>query len=678
MRLTVGKSQGFVIQGTGRELRVVAELPGASYREMEGVVRLPVNLSSWKTLRNVDFQDMCVKAEQHMLKLKHEYRSRRAQIRRATRRFKTTGDTDIPVPLKSIPMEHQVRAFGFCSSLPESALLMDMGTGKTLVAIAIAGARFLELEQLRVLVICPRAVKPVWPKELRKHAGYEYSVAVDEIPEGEGAQFWVTNYDRVKRELRRMIKWKPHLIILDESHRIKNRKAARTKAVLSLKSPFKLIMSGSPIGKCITEIWSQYKFLNPSVFGSFSEFKDNYLKMGGYMGYVVVGYKNQDEYADKLHSISFRVTKDECLDLPPLTYQRLYVESDRETRRIYKELELDFYTEVNGDEVTVDREITKQMKLRQVTGGLVKNDDDTLSHVSRIKLDALGEFLEDRRDDKTVIYFSFTHEIELVKTLCKKLKIKFISLQGSTPESDRSQFETRFQDDPSIEVALIQIQTGAEGMTLTAANVSLFYSPTFSFILYLQARDRINRIGQLRPMTIVFLIVEKTIDEWVVDVLECNRQLVDTFLEHKRTYSVGDTKMATKKPAAKAAPAKTTKKVEAAPAVEGFRAADLAAERNIEPAELRKQLRAIGATKPGAGWVWPSAEHKDVAKIRKELDAHVKALAAAPAKEKTKVAPAAETKKAPAKTASKKAAETVAAEEAAPKKTTRRVTKKAE
>ncbi len=128
------------------------------------------------------------------------------------------------------------------------------------------------------------------------------------------------------------------MIILDESHKIKNRKASRTKAITALKSEFKLLMSGSPLGKCISEAWAQINFLTPSVFGSFSQFKERYLKMGGYMGYKVVGYRNEDEFAEKLHSLAFRVTKDECMDLPPMTFQKLYVESDKRTRQIYQEI----------------------------------------------------------------------------------------------------------------------------------------------------------------------------------------------------------------------------------------------------------------------------------------------------------------------------------------------------
>lgn len=633
MILSTGKSRGFVIEGTPNELREACYLPGAVYRRKEGVVRLPESIASWKVLRDIEFDYVDDSASDALESLKASHRAYRRQVRTAERRFKLTGETDIPVPLKTIPFEHQVRAFGFCSSIDCSALFMDQGTGKTLVAIAIMAIRAKEREVNKVLVICPKAVKPVWPREISKHTDLEYSLGVDKPPASGDLEVWVTNYDRVNREKRRIAKWKPDMIILDESHKIKNRKATRTKACLFLGggTRFKLILTGTPIGKCISESWSQIKFLNPSIFGSnFSLFKDRYLKMGGYMGYKVVGYQNYEEFTEKLHSLSFRVTKDECLDLPSLTYQRLYITPDSKTKKFYQEMENQLYFELDDEEVSVDREVTKQMKLRQMSGGSVKADSENIVHISNQKISTLKEFMEDRVDDKTVVFFSFTQEIKMAESMCGELGIKYLTLSGSTPESERQVFEDRFQQDPSVSAALIQIQTGAEGITLTAANVAIFYSPAFSYIGYTQARDRINRIGQLRPMTILFLIMEKTMDERVVDVLECNGQLTKDVLETKRNYQIGDNMMA-----------KTT---------EGYKAVDVAAEVGISPADLRKHLRALKIEKPEEGWVW--ANKTKAAPIVKQVKARIAELAKGdkPTKDEKK-APA---KKAPAKKAAKK------------------------
>lgn len=631
MILTTGKRKGFVIEGTRTELRMASNLPGASFRRKEGVVRLPENLASWKALRDYEFDIVDDSAEDKLEALKTSYREHRRKIKNAERKFKLTGETDIPVPLTTVPFEHQVRAFGFCSALDSAALLMDQGTGKTLVAIAIMMWRAREQGITRLLIVCPKAVKPVWPKEFAKHTDANPVYGIDKPPEGEGDfQVWITNYDRLKREQKRIAKWKPEMMILDESHRVKNKKAARTKAAIFIgsKVKYKLILSGTAIGKCITEIWSQFKFLHNSIFGTnYTQFKERYLKMGGYMGYKVVGYQNYEEFVDKMHSISFRVTKDECLDLPPVTYQHLYIPPDARTKKFYKQMEEKLYFEIDEDEVSVDREATKQMKLRQMSGGTVKSDEGDILHISNQKLATLKEFMEERVDDKTVIFFSFTQEIVLAEKMCKELGIKSLTLQGSTPDSEREVFEDRFQEDKSIGAALIQIATGAEGMTLHAANVAIFYSPAFSYIGYSQAKDRINRIGQLRKMTILFLIMEKTVDERVVSVLECNRQLTDDIFEKRRNYTIGDKTMAKE--------------------VKGIKASQVAGDLGISAADLRKHLRALKIEKPEAGWVWPNKTAANA--VIKQVKARIADLAKAPAKADKPAKEKASSKKTPAK-----------------------------
>lgn len=631
MILTTGVKRGFIIEGNSRELAFVSSLPGASMRRSEGIVRMPENLASWKALRSLEFDDICDSATNKMEALKTAYRSHRRSVRNAERRFKLTGKTDIPVPLLTVPFEHQVRAFGFASSIDQCALLMEQGTGKTLVAIAVAVKRALDNQITKLLVVCPKAVKPVWPKEINKHTDYECTVSIDSPPKGPGLQVWVTNYDRLKREMRRIKKWGPDMIISDESHRIKNRKAARTKALITIgaKVTYKMVLTGTAIGKCISEAWSQYKFLNPDVFGSnYTNFKEDYLKMGGYMGYSVVGYKNYDTFTDKLHSIAFRVTKDECLDLPPVTYQRLYVEPDSKTRKLYKQMEEELYLELEDDEVTADREVTKQMKLRQMSGGSVKTDSESIAHISDCKMSTLKEYMEDRVNDKTVIFFSFTQEIKQAQKMLKGLGINTLTLSGATPDKEREVFETRFQEDKSIGAALIQVQTGAEGLTLTAANVAIFFSPSFSYISFSQAKDRINRIGQTRAMTILFIILEETMDERVVDVLESNGQLTKKTFETSRNYHLGDTKMAKAATEAK------------------YTAKTLAEDLGITPADLRKHLRALKIEKPEGGWNWNTK--KDADAIAKQVKARLADLASKPAKEPKAKAPA---KKAPAKKA---------------------------
>lgn len=626
MLLRTGRKKGFVVEGDEFSKEVV-NLPGSSFLRREGVIRIPENQLSAESLSKLEFEYVTPEARRRLKALLDQRRARRRKIRFAESRFKRGSQVNLDVPIKTTPMDHQVRAFGFSTHLDNSALFMDQGTGKTLVAIGIAGKRFKDGLVKRLLVVCPKSVKPVWPRELRKHAAFRWNHSLDRPPRrGIGLEVMVTNYDRVQTLLKTINKWKPQMVILDESHKIKNRKARRSKAVHKIKTTFRLLLSGTPFSKCISEVWSQFKFLDPNIFGSnYSYFKEKYLRMGGYMGYKVVGVKNEEEFTSKLHSVCFRVLKEECLDLPPLTVQNLYVTPSAKTMKVYEELNLHLYTETEDGEITVPSEAVKQMKLRQVVGGQVRVTKDQVARISDDKVAALREFMEDRHSKKTLIFFSFTHEIDSVAEMCKKLKLSYTVLDGRT--KDRDKWEENFQKS-SVEVGLIQVDTGGEGITLTAADVTIFYSPSFNYTSVSQARDRIYRIGQKKSCLIIFMVVEKTVDEEVVSVLESNRQLVDKYLNQARNYSNVRNQDMSK-----------------------YTVKELAASLKITPAEARKALRGSGVKKPEEGWNWESK------KAAAEVEKAVAAYLANSSKKEGKKAKKGEEEKAPAKKASKKPAQ---------------------
>lgn len=567
---------------------------------------MPESVASWKHLIE---QDLEVNAGAR-LKLKeigNTYRAQRRRVLRAQRRFKTTGETDIPVPLKSCPYDHQTRAFGFASSLDGSGCFADQGTGKTLIAIAVAGKHYLDGTLERVLVVTPKTVKQVWPAQLLEHADYPWMASVGKNPPiAQGCQFWIVSYDQVKGLAKYIKKWKPGLVIWDESHRLKNPKTTRYKSNRDATNrvPLRLLLSGTPIGKCISEAWSQYQLIDKTVFGTYNSFKSRYLKMGGFMGHSVVGYNNLEEFYEKFHSKSFRVTKEECLDLPPISYQNIYVEAGSKARKQYDDFASKLWMETKEGEVTSPGAAVTAMKLRQIAGGSIKTDEGVVAQLNDAKLAAFRDFMEDRLDRKTVVFFSFTHEIRNAETALNKMGIHTMVLDGSS--KDRSTFETRFQNYPGPCVALIQVQTGAEGLTLHAADYALYYSPSYSFIWYSQSRDRIYRIGQLKNVTIGFLIVLDTVDEDVVAVLQSNGQLVKTTLEDNRNYRLEKIDMAK------------------APAT-GYTAALMAESLGIETKDLRMHLRALKVDKPEAGWVWP--KKGDAKDIEKAVANRIKELA---------------------------------------------------
>jgi len=700
--LDIDKRGNFQLYFSQEHEQLLHSLPTCRYRPGSQSMSLQPQVEVWKSLKphvESGLVETSQEADEVMSRLKEAYLDHRIRIKSAAIQFKGETVDYIPVPLKSTPYVHQVRAFGFASRVDASALLMEQGTGKTLVAIAVAAQRFLWGQVKRVLIVCPKSVIPVWPKELRKHLSLEYkwdrvpktAKTALRVPTSEGLEFLIINYDKLKGRFKEIKKWKPDMVILDESHRIGSKKSNRSRQCHKLgdDAVFKLILTGTVLGQSLVSAWSQYRFINPNVFGhSFGNFKEQYCKMGGFQGYQIVGYKNLDEFSEKLHSVAFRTTKKECLDLPEETSQNLYCEPSAETKRIYQELDLDFSTTIEGEEVDVELAITKLMKLRQIVGGLVKHDDGRLLSVSREKLSMLEELLVDKNwDNKLVIAVSFTHEVELISELCDKLKLGYITLTGKTSEDERFSIEDRFRKDSSCDILLLQVDTGGEGLDFTPADMMVFYSPTFSFIKVSQVKARIHRIGQDKPVTYLFFVMEGTVDEDIVSFLEEHGDLTELILEKLRPYKLtsGETmnddrelkqalkkisneieskglnkspkpsrkkkmtktkekvekKTPAKKTAAKKVPAKKTEKTPATKA--GYTAGMMAEELGIAPADLRKHLRSSGAEKPEGGWKWNSKKAaSETLKLVKEAmkgstkSKPAKEKASKPAKEKAK------------------------------------------
>lgn len=633
------------------DFRETAEnLPTSRYRPGIDIMSIQPLIEVWRQLR--PFLDsgtitMTSSAEHLMQRLAVSYRTRRRQIRSAELNFKHefTGST-IP-GMKTVPMEHQVRAWGFASTINAAALLMEQGTAKTYVAIALIYHRMIHNNVKRVLIVTPKCVLPVWPKELAKHADFEYTV--DRVPKssktairiefGSGIQILMINYDKMTGRKKELIKWKPDMVILDESHRIKNRQAKRSKAchLIGREVQYKLILTGTLLGQRLVDAYSQYLFLDSNVFGrDWKKFEEKHLNMGGYMGYEIKGYKDIDLFAKELHSVAFRCTKKECLDLPEQVDENLYIEPDAKTRYAYSTLTKDLMLEIDEKEISVDLIITLMGKLRQITGGIVRADDNTFAVVSRRKLNVLEEFILNHSfDKKMIIVCSFTHEIEMIKDMLFRKNKGFLVLNGQTPEYERENIEKLFTEDFSVDILIMQVDTGGEGLDFTTADTMVFYSPTFSMIKYYQVKSRIHRIGQTNSVTYYHLLMEGTIDEDILEFIQEYGDITSQILDEKKGYNMEsklekvlndiEKDIEKRKPKPKREETTMVKKKADASSSEakpGYTATDMAAELGIEPPTLRAALRAINAQKPGKSWAWDTA--KSAAGLKKEIQEYLK------------------------------------------------------
>jgi len=445
----------------------------------------------------------------------------------------------------------QGKGFGF---------LFEMGCGKTLTAIATAGAAYQMGAISTVLIVAPTSVCSVWPKEFDDYADFKYKVNVllgdkkKRLQELEALKSFpfkalkvaVINYESTWREgiFEALLDWKPDMIIADESQRIKTHDAQQSKALHRLGdvAKYKLILSGTPVQNNAIDIFSQYRFLDPTVFGlNFYTFRSRYAIMGGFNQRQIIGYKDLDKLIKKEHSIAYRVTKEEALDLPEQTFLTRYISLEGKAKTLYDQIKRDSFAELeNGGQITATTVLTKLLRLQQFTGGFIQTDGGNKPElVFKGKLDALEDILDDYVVDagkKLVIFCLFRPEIDLIQNLLEKKKIRYCSIYGDIKIDDRGDIVKDFQTNPETKVFLAQIDTAGLGITLTAADTCVYYSVNFNYAAYSQSLARIHRIGQRNTCTYIHLVVEKTIDNTVLKALAKKEDLAKTVVDDWKSY----------------------------------------------------------------------------------------------------------------------------------------------
>ena len=442
-------------------------------------------------------------------------------------------------------------------------LLFEMGCGKTLTAIAIAGAGYQMGKVERLLIVAPTSVVAVWPKELQEYAKFKYTCKtllgekkqrIKQINDllkfpFKALKVAVINYESTWRPeiLEKLKEFDADMVIADESQRIKTYDAAQSKAMHELgdQARYKLILSGTPVQTAAIDIWSQYRFLDKTVFGdNFFKFRGRYAIMGGYGNKKIVGYKDLEGLIKKEHSIAFRVTKDEALDLPEQTFETRKIQFNQKEKNLYERIKKDSYAELDGGgHITATTVLTRLLRLQQLAGGfLVQDDAQKPQLVSRAKLDALGDIIEDYvigSGKKLVIFARFIAEVKAIMELASKVlpkELKQVAIYGDIKKEDRGDIVKQFQEDPKTVLFIGQIDTAGTGITLTAADTCVYYSKNFNYATYSQSLSRIHRIGQRNCCTYIDLEIEGTIDELISKALSRKEDMAKTVVDNWRDF----------------------------------------------------------------------------------------------------------------------------------------------
>lgn len=445
-----------------------------------------------------------------------------------------------PLPFETplTPWDHQLEAFWFAHGRPATLFHMGMGTGKTRVAIDLIRAwrcRF-------VLVACPRSVMPAWAKQARLNWPDGVEVVILDagsvkarLAAAREAQrrsqrcpvILVINYEALWREpfgawaLRAGF----DLVVADECHRIKSpgsRVSVYFKA-LGARVPRRLGLSGTPLAQGPLDAYAQFRFLDPSIFGtSYLLFCRRYAVMGGYENREVVGYVNMGDFASRLARITYTCSRDVLNLLPPVHIERTF-RLEGEALRVYRDLKKDFVAEVAAGIVTAANALPRLLRLQQITSGFLPVGD-AIERLHSGKEELLGELLGDLDADEPVVVFCrFREDLAAVHRAAERAGRTSRELSGSRDELAAWQ-------GGEATVLAVQVQAGSEGVDFTRAAYAVFWSLSFSLAQYKQALARTHRPGQTRACTFVHLICEGSVDRRVYKALHDNQEVIDAIL----------------------------------------------------------------------------------------------------------------------------------------------------
>lgn len=428
---------------------------------------------------------------------------------------------DVPSPIKRDytwtgkhkPFAHQRETASFLTLHKRAFCFNEQGTGKTASVIWAADYLMKIGKVRRVLVICPLSImKPAWQLDLFKFAMHRScSIAHGDAKQrnkiiNSGSDFVIINFDGVAVVKEAIEKGGFDLIVVDEASAYKNAQTARWKTLrdIAANTEWLWMLTGTPAAQSPLDAFGLAKMCNPDNTPKyFGQFRDQVM-------YKVTQYKwaPKDTAQETVHKVlqpAIRFEKNQCLDLPDLTYVEREAPLTPQQIKYYRLLKKQMTMSAAGESITSVNAATNLNKLLQISGGAVYSDTrEVVEFDVSNRLQAVLEVIEES-SHKVLVFVPFTHTIELLRAYLEKHKISCDVINGKVNLNKRSEIVKQFQEQPNPHVLIIQPQAASHGLTLTEANTIIWYAPVTSVETYLQANARINRPGQKNPMTIVHI-----------------------------------------------------------------------------------------------------------------------------------------------------------------------------
>ena len=452
---------------------------------------------------------------------------------------------------KTKPYAHQMTALEKSWNKETYAYFMEMGTGKTKVLIDNLAMLYDKGKVNGALIIAPKGVVGTWynnelPTHLPSHIANVTTLWQSNITKKqrekletlfeveESLHILIMNVEAFSTTkgmdfANKFLSCHETLMAIDESTTIKTPSAKRTKNILKLakNSKYRRIMTGSPVTKNPLDLYTQCDFLSPWLldFASYYSFRNRYaqmktLHMNGRQIQIVNGFKNLGELSDKLKGFSYRVLKEDCLDLPDKIFIKRQIQLTPDQRKLYEQMKKEAMAILKGKQSTTVNTLTQLMRLQQIACGHFTADDGATQPIANNRITELMDVLEEM-EGKAIIWAHYQYDItEIIKAVTKKYGEKsIVDYYGLTPQEERQPNIKRFQDDPECLFIVGTPSTGGYGITLTAANTVIYYSNGYDLEKRLQSEDRAHRIGQKKSVTYVDIMADDTVDEKIVKAL---------------------------------------------------------------------------------------------------------------------------------------------------------------
>ena len=451
---------------------------------------------------------------------------------------------------KTKPYEHQLKALKSSWDKQYYAFFMEMGTGKSKVLIDEIAALYLRGRISNALIIAPKGVYRNWERsEIPTHLSEDVpnkvvtwrapsnmtkkdKESLKNILEPNGKlrivlmNIEALSGDTAVKYASKFLKTGKSMVAIDESTTIKTHTARRTKNAMKISelATYRRIMTGSPVTKNPLDLYSQLNFLSTKILNkNFYAFQARYailvnVNYGPRSTRIVTGYQRIPELNKIVDQHSYRVLKEECLDLPDKIYTKRYVSLTPEQLKAYEEMRRFNITEMDGNTMSTVSTLASLIRLHQICCGHITYDDGTTKEIKNNRMEELLEIIQET-DGKVIIWANYRFDIKNIRnTLANKFGEESVTTYfGDTKDKDRQDIVEKFQDvDSKLKYFVGNPSTAGYGLTLTAAHTVIYFSNTYDLEKRMQSEDRAHRIGQTNKVTYIDIIAEGTVDEKIV------------------------------------------------------------------------------------------------------------------------------------------------------------------